>query len=222
MDFNYWKEKAASETKIEQEDFLNTAAAADESKLDEEQENAVMQALENELRNDAIEAIENKQSDEKNDSNIVDLSQVRKVKEEEEAKEQLEIDEFFEKEEKKLTTGKVFKYIFVDGLLGIPLLTVFDLITGCFIALFAAIAILLLGSSLAVMAAALFTIALGAVNVISIPVSGIYLFGTALLTAAVSLILLLISVFFAVKAIPFAAKVAGRFEKKLNLFGRRA
>lgn len=152
-----------------------------------------------------------------NNTEIVYFEEKLREKQEEEY-EQKEIDEFFEKEEKKASKGSIAKYIFVDGLLGIPFLTICYLIISSFVALFFVMAVAFLAASVGLIAISPLMFSIGFGIIAARTASGLATVAAAVLTIAAGLVFLLLATLFGLRIMPWTAKLAVKLENKLHLF----
>lgn len=150
--------------------------------------------------------------------NIVSFDEARKIKEEEQAREDKEIDDFFAAEEQISSRKSIAKYIFVDGLLGIPLLTVCDLIISALVALFFVLSVALVLSCIGLFIGGLIALGLGFTIVAERVPTGLAMIAASVLALAASFILLMLAYVFGLKLMPWIAKLAGKLENKLHLF----
>lgn len=154
----------------------------------------------------------------KEPDNIVDFTEVLQVKEEEKELEKKEIEEFLENEARKERKSNTAKYIFVDGLLGIPFLTVCYLVISAFVALMFVISVSLLALFAALTVGAVLMTGIGIAILPGRVPTALATIATGILMLAMALICLLLSALFGLKIMPWTAGLCGRLEKKLHLF----
>lgn len=203
MQFKYWDEKAKEENSV------NTFSATEENFVTVSED--IVEAV-----SDITEEAEIKEPE--SSANIVSFDDAKKVKEEEKEYEQQEIDEFFKTEEKKEKKSRTAKYIFVDGLLGIPFLTVCDLIISAFVALFFVVAVAFLAAFIVVLCGSVLTIGFGFTVLPGRIPTGLALVAIGILALAISLLFFLLAIAFGLRVMPWTAKLAVRLENKIHLF----
>ena len=156
------------------------------------------------------------------ETEIVDLQEIRRDREDNSRIER-EVAEFFEEEERMSSEGEVKKKslarkIFVDGLLGIPLLIVTYVAAAAFIVLCALITAVLFAAGLALLIAAVIVIT-NSFRIFSVNVpTALVCIGASVAAVGVGLMLFILCLLTAKYALPFIIRLPIDFEKKLGLF----
>ena len=117
-----------------------------------------------------------------------------------------------------LSTGRILRCIFLDGLLGIPALTVGYLIISAFVAAFAVLAVIFLLGAAALLLAALGALTFGLINIISQTDMSLICIGSAFIGLAAAALFLMLAALTGLRLVPAVAGLCGRLEAKLNLF----
>ena len=162
------------------------------------------------------------------ETEIVDITEVRKEHDDRERINR-EVDEFFEEEakrdsvpveenDKKNGVGKILKYIFVDGLLGIPFLAIVCVLVSVLVVAFSLISTVLFVGALACVAGAVILIINSFTTVGIHPQTGFFTFGASLALIGIGLLLFVLAILVSSKVVPFIASLVDRLARKLRLF----
>ena len=236
MELKYWETRAEIEMRrnesaddpteqdielIENEPDKGHSIADQEAGLDTveqntEDQNAVVNADAQEALQNAEESFEEPTSA----TEIVDLNEVRKERDDQ-ARIDHEVEEFFASEqaqEQVPRKNRIAKYIFVDGLLGIPFMAVFSILISVLVVVFALSAAVLLAASLAMIAGAVL-LAVYSVGALKInPQTGVLGIGAAFALIGLGLFIFVLSIIIASRLVPFIGSLVDRLALKLRLF----
>ncbi len=237
MSIKYWEMRAEAEarrTLAAGENVTDTApvdtpeAAAEDHTVTEVPHMTVIE----EQLTAATESNETSSDISASQTEIVDLSEVRKEHDDRERLSR-EVEEFFEEEEKKEKAqnllpesgakernraGRILKYIFVDGLLGIPFLAAVCVLISVLVVIFSLISTALFVGAIACVAGAVLLI-INSFSTVGIhPQTGFFTFGASLAIIGIGLLLFVLAVLVASKVVPFIASLVDRLARKLRLF----
>ena len=158
------------------------------------------------------------------ETEIVDLQEIRRDREDNDRMNR-EVEEFFAEEErqnhsegaetkKKSSAGMIF----VDGLLGVPLLVISYIVTAAFLMLFAALTAAFFAAGLALLMGAVIVIC-NSFRIFSVNVpTALVCIGASIAAIGMGLMMFLLCLLTAQKLIPFTVKLPVKLEKKLRLF----
>lgn len=164
---------------------------------------------------------ENAEAQPETDTQIVDLQEIRRDREDND-RQNREIDEFFAEEERQ-NSGEgrhksTARLIFVDGLLGVPLLVIAYIAAAAFLLIFGAVTAALFIAGLAVMIAAVIVIC-NSFRIFSVNLpTALVCIGASVAAFGIGLLLWLLCLLTANKLIPFIFRLPLKLEKKLRLF----
>ncbi len=156
------------------------------------------------------------------ETEIVDLQEIRRDREDN-ARFNREVDEFFEEEERNAAGAEIKKKslarkIFVDGLLGIPLLIATYLVAAAFLVLFALITAAFFVVGLAVLIGAVIVIT-NSFRIFSVNVpTALVCIGASIAAIGLGLMLFILCLLTAKYLLPLIIRLPIAFEKKLRLF----
>ncbi len=156
------------------------------------------------------------------ETEIVDLQEIRRDREDN-ARINREVDEFFEEEERMAAEQGIKKKslarkIFVDGLLGIPLLIASYLVASAFLVFFALITAAFFVAGLAVLIGAVIVIT-NSFRIFSVNVpTALVCIGASIAAIGLGLILFILCLLTAKNVLPLIIRLPIAFEKKLRLF----
>ena len=158
------------------------------------------------------------------ETQIFDLQEIRRDREDSDRMNR-EVEEFFAEEEglrgaedgdaKKKSIARM---IFVDGLLGVPLLVLSYIVTAAFLLVFAALTAAFFVAGLALLMGAVIVIC-NSFRIFSVNVpTAIVCIGASIAAIGFGLMMFLLCLLTARKLIPFTVKLPVKLEKKLRLF----
>ncbi|MBQ3912617.1 MAG: hypothetical protein II694_06570 [Lachnospiraceae bacterium] len=155
------------------------------------------------------------------ETQIVDLQEIRRDREDTD-RQNREIDEFFAEEE-RLSRGEgrrksIARLIFVDGLLGVPLLVLAYVAAAGFLLIFGAVIAALFIAGLALMIGAVIVIC-NSFRIFSVNTpTALVCIGASVAAVGIGLLLWLLCLLTANKLLPFIFRLPLKLEKKLRLF----
>ncbi|MCR5427433.1 MAG: hypothetical protein K6F16_00400 [Lachnospiraceae bacterium] len=155
------------------------------------------------------------------ETQIVDLQEIRRDREDND-RQNREIDEFFAEEERQsLGEGRrksTARLIFVDGLLGVPLLVLAYVAAAGFLLIFGAVTAALFIAGLALMIGAVIVIC-NSFRIFSVNTpTALICIGASVACVGIGLLLWLLCLLTANKLLPFIFRLPLKLEKKLRLF----
>ena len=158
------------------------------------------------------------------ETEIVDLQEIRRDREDNDRMNR-EVEEFFAEEDgRSFAEGgetkkkSISRMIFVDGLLGVPLLVIAYIVTAAFLLAFAALTAVFFVAGIAMLMGAVIVIC-NSFKIFSVNVpTALVCIGASIAVIGLGLMMFLLCLLTAQKLIPFTVKLPVKLEKKLRLF----
>jgi uncharacterized membrane protein len=232
MTYKYWETCAEREREAQpipdtcREDSV-LAVAGDTPATEGQITDRDLSAAEVQLPSDTPDAGEMQASSDETaveETRIFDIQEIRRDREDNDRMNR-EVEEYFAEEERQYASGdgetkkkSVARLIFVDGLLGIPLLVISYIVTAAFLLAFAVLTAAFFAAGLALLMGAV-TVICNSFRIFSVNVpTALVCIGASIAAAGIGLMMFLLCLLTARKLIPFTVKLPVRLEKKLRLF----